>query len=228
MKIALIGINGKMGREVANVLNEKHYDFFGITKEDHFEKYKDADILIEFTNREANIEHIMAVLKEPRKYIIGTTGFNSEDLKIIDELSKKTAVFLSYNFSYGLNTILEFLPLIYNYLMDYDLALYEVHHKFKKDKPSGTAKMIFDKLKKVNEKLEVDIGSFRIGGIFGEHIIVFANEGEVIEIKHSALNRKVFALGVVKAIEFIKNKQNGFYSMEDLYSSSKSIKNDER
>ena len=217
MKIAIIGINGKMGKELANILKEKNYDFFGITKEDNFEIYKKADILIEFTNREANIEHIKIVLNEPRKYIIGTTGFNEEDLEIIKKLSEKTAVFLSYNFSYGLNSILKLLPDLYKHLIDYDLAIYEIHHKFKKDKPSGTSKMILNKLKEVNKNLDLTIESFRLGGIFGEHVIIFANEGEVIEIKHKALNRKVFAIGVIKAIEFIKDKSVGLYSMEDLY-----------
>ncbi|MEO0153712.1 MAG: hypothetical protein ABIL24_08465, partial [candidate division WOR-3 bacterium] len=110
MKIAIIGINGKMGREIANILKENNYDFFGISKEDDFSIYKNADILIEFTNSQANFEHIKIVLNEPRKYIIGTTGFSQEQLELIKELSKKTAVFLSYNFSYGLNVLLKIIP----------------------------------------------------------------------------------------------------------------------
>ncbi|MEO0151293.1 MAG: 4-hydroxy-tetrahydrodipicolinate reductase [candidate division WOR-3 bacterium] len=216
MKIAIIGINGKMGREVANILKENNYDFFGISKEDDFSTYKNADILIEFTNSQANFEHIKIVLNEPRKYIIGTTGFSQEQLELIKELSKKTAVFLSYNFSYGLNVLLKIIPELYKRLLDYDIALYEIHHKQKKDKPSGTAKMILEKLKEVNNNLNVEIGSFRIGGVFGEHYLLFSNEGEVIEIKHKALSRKVFAIGVLKAIEFIKDKEIGFFTMSDL------------
>ncbi|MEO0153747.1 MAG: dihydrodipicolinate reductase C-terminal domain-containing protein, partial [candidate division WOR-3 bacterium] len=153
---------------------------------------------------------------EPRKYIIGTTGFSQEQLELIKELSKKTAVFLSYNFSYGLNVLLKIIPELYKRLLDYDIALYEIHHKQKKDKPSGTAKMILEKLKEVNNNLNVEIGSFRIGGVFGEHVLLFSNEGEVIEIKHKALSRKVFAIGVLKAIEFIKDKEIGFFTMSDL------------
>ncbi|MEO0210126.1 MAG: dihydrodipicolinate reductase C-terminal domain-containing protein [candidate division WOR-3 bacterium] len=216
MKIAIIGINGKMGREIANILKENNYDFFGISKEDDFSIYKNADILIEFTNSQANFEHIKIVLNEPRKYIIGTTGFSQEQLELIKELSKKTAVFLSYNFSYGLNVLLKIIPELYKRLLDYDIALYEIHHKQKKDKPSGTAKMILEKLKEVNNNLNVEIGSFRIGGVFGEHVLLFSNEGEVIEIKHKALSRKVFAIGVLKAIEFIKDKEIGFFTMSDL------------
>lgn len=216
MKIAIIGINGRMGKEIANVLSENNYDFFGIDKNDNFENYKLADILIEFTNRDANIDHIKYVLNEPRKYIIGTTGFTEEDMELIYKLSEKTAVFLSYNFSYGLNVLLKFLTLLYQNLLDYDLILYEMHHKYKKDKPSGTAKMILEKLKKVNNNLNLEISSYRIGGIFGEHVVVFSNEGEVIEITHRALSRRVFALGVLKAIEFIKNKEKGLFGMENL------------
>ncbi len=216
MKIAVIGMNGKMGREIVNILKENNYEFFGISKEDDFNIYKNADVLIEFTNREANIEHIKVVLNEPRKYIIGTTGFSEEDLKIIKKLSEKTAVFLSYNFAYGLNALLSSIPMLYKKLIDYDVALYEIHHKFKKDRPSGTSKMILNKLKEVHNNLNLDVQAFRIGGIFGEHVIMFANEGEVIEIKHKALSRRVFALGVLKAIEFIKDKEVGLFNMEDL------------
>ncbi|MEO0202450.1 MAG: dihydrodipicolinate reductase C-terminal domain-containing protein [candidate division WOR-3 bacterium] len=216
MRIAIIGINGKMGREVAKVLKENNYNFFGISKEDDFMIYKNADILIEFTNSQANFEHINIVMNDPRKYIIGTTGFNQEQLETILELSRKTAVFLSYNFSYGLNSLLRFIPELYKKLLDYDVALYEIHHKFKKDKPSGTAKMILDSLKQVNNNLNLEISSFRIGGIFGEHVLMFSNEGEVIEIKHKALSRRVFALGVLKAINFIKDRDKGFFTMKDL------------
>lgn len=216
MKIAIIGVNGKMGREVANILRENNYDFFGIDKNDNFENYKLADILIEFTDRDANIEHIKHVINEPRKYIIGTTGFTKEDLELIYKLSEKTAVFLSYNFSYAINVLLKFLPLLYQNLLDYDLALYEIHHKYKKDKPSGTARMILDRLKRVNSNLNLEIFSHRIGGIFGEHTLIFSNEGEVIEITHRALSRRVFALGVLKALEFIKDKEKGLFNMEDL------------
>lgn len=216
MKIAIIGINGRMGKEVANALRENNYDFFGIDKNDNFENYKLADILIEFTNRDANVEHIKYVLNEPRKYIIGTTGFTEEDMELIYKLSEKTAVFLSYNFSYGLNVLLKFLPLLYQNLLNYDLILYEMHHRHKKDKPSGTAKMILERLKKVNSGLNLEIFSYRIGGIFGEHTLIFSNESEVIEITHRALSRRVFALGVLKAIEFIKNKERGFFNMENL------------
>lgn len=216
MKIAVIGINGKMGKEVATILRENNYEFFGISREDDFSMYKNADILIEFTNSKATIDHVKAVLNEPRKYIIGTTGFSDEELRIIGELSNKTAVFLSYNFSYGLNVLLNFISELYKKLLDYDVALYEVHHRFKKDKPSGTAKMILNRLKDTNKNLDLEIASFRIGGVFGEHVVMFSNEGEIIEIKHKAISRKVFAIGVLKAIEFMKDKERGLFGMEDI------------
>ena len=215
MKIALIGGRGRMGSAVAELLREKGYDFFVIGREDDFSRYRDADLLIEFTTRDATVGHVKRVMEDPRPYIIGTTGLTDEDIKLLKELSEKVPVLLSYNFSIGINVLLKFLGAIAGVLEGYDVAIVEKHHRFKKDKPSGTAKLLESAIREGTDAL-IDVHALRMGGIFGEHTVIFASQGEVIEITHRALSRRVFAEGVIRAIEFIRSKDRGFYTMGDV------------
>ncbi len=215
MKIALIGGRGRMGSAVAEVLRERGYDFFVIGREDDFSRYREANLLIEFTNRDATVSHVKQVMEEPRPYIIGTTGLTDEDISLLKNLSTKVPVLLSYNFSVGINVLLKFLGDMAGALGGYDVAIVEKHHRFKKDKPSGTAKLLLSAVEKGTDK-PVDVHALRMGGIFGEHTVIFASSGEVIEITHRALSRRVFAEGVVRAIEFIKDRERGFYTMGDV------------
>ena len=215
MKIALIGGRGRMGSAVAEVLREKGYDFFVIGREDDFSRYREADLLIEFTTRDATVEHVKRVMEDPRPYIIGTTGLTDEDIKLLKELSEKVPVLLSYNFSIGINVLLKLLGAIAGALEGYDVAIVEKHHRFKKDRPSGTAKLLESAIREGTDA-PVDTHALRMGGIFGEHTVIFASQGEVIEITHRALSRRVFAEGVIRAIEFIRSKDRGFYTMGDV------------
>ncbi len=215
MKIALIGGRGRMGSAVAEVLREKGYDFFIIGREDDFSRYREADLLIEFTSRDATASHIERVMEEPRPYIIGTTGLTDDDVELLRRLSEKVPVLLSYNFSIGINVLLKFLGSIASSLEGYDVAIVEKHHRFKKDKPSGTARLLESAIRE-GANVPVDVHALRMGGIFGEHTVIFASQGEVIEITHRALSRRVFAEGVIRAIEFIRDKEKGFYTMGDV------------
>ncbi len=215
MRIALVGGYGRVGSEVARVLEEKGYDFFIIGSEDDFSRYRNADLIIEFTNRDANVEHLKEVLKDPRPYIIGTTGFRDEDFNLIKELSERVPVLVAFNFSAGINVLLKVIGEIAERLRDYDIAIVEKHHRYKKDKPSGTAKLLKKAIEEVIDR-DIDIHALRLGGIFGEHTVIFASDGEVLEITHRALSRRVFAEGVVRAIEFIKDAKPGLYSMGDV------------
>ena len=215
MRIALIGGYGRVGREVAKVLEEKGYDFFIIGSGDDFSRYKEADLLIEFTNRQANVEHLEQVLKDPRPYIIGTTGFHEEDFQLMEELSRRVPVLVAFNFSVGINVLLKVIGSIVERLREYDIAIVEKHHRYKKDKPSGTAKLLKRAIEEVIDR-DVEVHALRLGGIFGEHTVIFASDGEVIEITHRALSRRVFAEGVLRAIEFIKGAKPGLYSMGDV------------
>ena len=96
-------------------------------------------------------------------------------------------------------------------LPDWDMEVSEVHHRFKKDKPSGTALMIKNVIGK-----EINISSLRLGNVAGEHTVYFGGLGEVISVKHTALSRRTFAEGAVKSAYFLLDKSNGFYTIKDV------------
>ena len=132
------------------------------------------------------------------------------------------------NFSIALHDFIETLKFAARRISkDTDVQIVEYHHNQKKDAPSGTALMIRDALVKVNNNLtedKINICSVRGGNIFGEHEVIFAGNDEVIELKHSAASKEVFAVGAVKAAEFMYKKAAGLYSMSDLIAESDIIK----
>jgi len=150
-----------------------------------------------------------------RKYsaglVIGTTALKEEHFQLLRELAKEVPVVQSYNFSIGVNVLLKFLADLSKVLSDWDVEIVEAHHRFKKDAPSGTAILLKNAVGR-----EVPIHSLRLGGIPGDHVVVFGNVGEVIEIKHRAISRTVFALGALKAAEFVCGRKPGFYTFKDV------------
>ena len=159
---------------------------------------------------------------------------SGDDMKNIKCASEKTPIFYSANMSLGINLLVLMAKNISPVLEDtFDIEIIEKHHNKKIDAPSGTAYMIAnainDKLNNSKEyvfdrhtkstarnKNEIGIHAIRGGTIVGEHTVIYAGPDEVIEIKHSASSKKIFAQGAIKAAKFICSKENGLYSMEDL------------
>ncbi len=211
MKVAVVGGYGRVGSVVVDHLRSKGIDVEPFGSSDDVSKLREYDVVVEFTNPKATKEHTLFLLKHPKPYVVGTTALDDENIELLRKLSEKVPVLLSYNFSYGINLILRILKQFKENLSVYDASLIEIHHRYKKDSPSGTAKLLSEAIGNLR-----DIHALRIGGVFGEHKIVFASEGEVLEITHRALSRKVFAEGVFRAINFILGKDKGFYTMEDV------------
>ena len=205
-----------------------------------FEKAPNA-ILIDFTAPTATIRAAETAAKMNRKVVIGTTGFSLEQKELLKELAKKTAIFWSANMSVGLNAIIGILPRLANALGEsYDMEIMEIHHKRKKDSPSGTALMLAESLAQargwnldktrnscrngiIGERPEKEIGvqALRGGDVVGIHTIYFLGSGEVVEIKHQAESRENFAQGALRAAAWLKNQNPGkLYSMQDLINSS--------
>ena len=136
------------------------------------------------------------------------TGLKEEDLKNINELAKKVCVVQSYNYSLGIQILLQLTKKANELLPDWDVEISETHHRFKKDKPSGTAKM----LQEIFEDKNVNTSSFRLGNVPGDHSISFAGLGEVISLEHRALSRRTFAEGILLSADFALNKEKGFYT----------------
>lgn len=211
IKYGIIGASGKMGREIENVFSENGHTCVFKFDIDGEQKFDVPELLIDFS--------LPVVLEKTIDYtksfnvplIIGTTGLSNDKLENLKLLSHKIPVVQSYNFSIGIQLLLRMIESIKNNVKDWDIEIEETHHRFKKDKPSGTAIMI----KNLMEK-EVPISSLRLGNVPGVHTIQFGSLGEILKIEHQALSRRTFADGVLKSANFILKKQNGFYSFKDV------------
>jgi 4-hydroxy-tetrahydrodipicolinate reductase len=212
MKYGLIGASGRLGKEVVNVFAEQKnelvftYDLNG----ESFEK--EPEIIIDCSLPEVFEDSLKFVNKFNVPLIIATTGLIDDNFKSLKILAKEKPVIQSYNFSLGIQILLRLTKEAGDKLPDWDVEISETHHRFKKDKPSGTAKM----LQEIFEDKKVNTSSLRLGNVPGDHSVSFASLGEVLSINHRALSRRTFAEGILKSAEFALTKENGFYSFTDV------------
>lgn len=242
--IIVSGINGRMGRAIEEMC--KGSDRFTIvagldinlgvphefpTVQSVDELDCRADALIDFSHHSAAKKLCEYAVKTNTPVIFCTTGYTDDELEIINEASKKVAVFRSGNMSLGINLLIELSRKAAEILEGFDIEIIEQHHNQKLDAPSGTALMIADGIKSVKDDAEyiydrtgvrrkrtqneIGIHSVRGGSIVGEHEVLFAGRNENITLRHSALSREVFADGALKAAEFISGKSAGMYNMSD-------------
>jgi 4-hydroxy-tetrahydrodipicolinate reductase len=209
----------------------------GIKIVDDIEKVIDnTDIAVNFTNPEATIEHLKIVKKHKKSIVIGTTGFDNEQISLVQKASKEIPIVLSPNMSIGVNLLFKILKDVAKVLGDdYDVEIIEAHHRMKKDAPSGTAikmaKVIAEALGRnfdevavyarkgiIGERTKKEIGiqTIRAGDIVGEHTVIFGGLGERIEITHKASSRDTFARGALKAVLWLYGKPAGLYDMGDV------------
>jgi len=194
-----------------------------------------ADVIIDFSTASATGELIDYAVDKKIGIVLCTTGLDEEISAKINEASKTIPIFKSYNMSLGINLIASILQRIAPILYDekFDIEIVEKHHNVKIDAPSGTAYFLAEKINNsLDEKLEyvydrhqkresrnkneIGIHAVRGGTIVGEHEVIFAGLDEVIELKHQAYSKEVFAVGAVKAAKFLKDKKAGLFSMDDL------------
>ncbi|MAS52868.1 MAG: 4-hydroxy-tetrahydrodipicolinate reductase [Flavobacteriales bacterium] len=234
MKIAILGY-GKMGREIEKIALSRGNDVVLTVGEDNLndltkENLSEADVAIEFSTPHTAYDNIQLCFEAGVPIVVGTTGWLDKIDNCIQQTESGKGLFYASNFSVGVNVFFEInkklaaLMAPYN---DYKVEMEEVHHTEKLDSPSGTAitlaEGVIDNFPKVtswvNDKTisenEVGILSKRIENVPGTHIVTYENDIDEIYIKHTAHNRKGFALGAVLAAEFMKDK-SGFYGMSDL------------
>lgn len=214
MRFGVVGSNGKMGREIIEYFTSMGDELVFKMDVGVFEKIHTPEVIIDFSNRSALSTTVEFCKEYSCALVIGTTALLDEDFSKLKELSKIVPVIQSYNFSEGINILKKFLQNYGFYFQNWDASMIEIHHNKKKDAPSGTAILL---QKAINRDLP--ISSLRLGGIFGEHTIIFSNDGEVIEISHKALSRRAFSVGTRKAALFALTKQNGFYTFSDVLDS---------
>ena len=248
VKILMHGCNGKMGRMITEIVKNEEdaviaagVDKFTGIPNDYpvFEEITqcdvDVDVVIDFSNAGAVDELLDYCVKKSLPVVLCTTGLSDEQLKKVDECSKKIAVLKSANMSMGINLLLKLLKDAAKVLAPagYDIEIVEKHHNQKLDAPSGTALALADAINEANDEQyeyvydrsqvrqkrgnkELGISAVRGGTIVGDHDVIFAGEDEVVTFSHRAYSRAVFAKGSVVAAKYMKGKGAGLYDMADV------------
>ena len=194
-----------------------------------------ADVIIDFSSANGFEKRMDYAAKTGTPIVQCSTGMSEEQLAYLRETSEKVAVLKSANMSLGINMLMELLKKAALTLAPagFDMEIVEKHHNQKLDAPSGTALALADSMnealnekyayvydrsreRKKREKYEIGISAVRGGNIVGEHEVIFAGQDEVIEFKHTAYSKAVFAKGAVQAAKFLAGKPAGFYDMSDV------------
>lgn len=197
----------------------------------------DADVIIDFSHPSCLSGLLEYSKKRNLPIIVSTTGLSKEQKDEMCEASKTVPVFFSANMSLGINLLINLAKTATKLLEgDFDIEIVERHHNLKIDAPSGTALAIADAIdetlsspaeyvydrhsvRKKRKNTEIGLHSVRGGTIVGDHDVIFAGTDEVIELKHSAHSKEVFAVGAIRAAKFMKGKLPGMYNMDDLIES---------
>ena len=238
-KIAITGSNGRMGRALIRAvkINPDVTQGSMLNRGDDINLVlKDFDVLVDFTRPEATLEALSICQNAGKAMVIGTTGFSDEALKIIDQASSDIPIVFAPNMSVGVNLTLKLLETTAKVIgTDSNIEIVEAHHRHKVDAPSGTAlkmgEVIANALgrdlsecavygregtEQPRDKQTIGFSSIRGGDVVGEHSVTFFMEGERVEITHKASSRMTYANGAIKACQWLTNKANGLYSMQDV------------
>ncbi len=197
--------------------------------------FANAKVLIDFSAPSATVRHSEAAAERGLGVVIGTTGLSDADLKSLAEVARHVPLIVAPNMSLGVNLLCRIAPQIVKALGSaYDIEIIESHHNKKKDAPSGTALRLLDVIldarnatrtdavwgregrETARREGEIGVHAVRGGDIVGDHTILFAGQGERIELTHRASSRDTFALGALRAAVFIAGKPPGQYTMEDV------------
>ena len=195
----------------------------------------DADVIIDFSNAKAVDTLVDYCVEKQIPVVLCTTGLSEEQLQKVERAYEKVAILKSANMSLGINTLMELLKKAATVFAPagFDMEIVEKHHNQKLDAPSGTALALADSMndaledaytykydrsqeRKKRDKYEIGISAVRGGNIVGEHEVIFAGQDEVIEFKHTAYSKAVFAKGAVEAAKFLTGKGAGHYDMADV------------
>jgi 4-hydroxy-tetrahydrodipicolinate reductase len=205
-------------------------------KGDLAEVIPDIDVLIDFTRPESTLAHVEMCKLAGKRIVIGTTGFTPEGRLAIEAAAGEIAIMMAPNMSVGVNLVLKLLEVAASVMGDYtDIEIVEAHHRHKVDAPSGTALRMGEVVAKAlgrdlkdcavygregitgeRDLKTIGFSTIRAGDIVGEHTVMFADEGERVEIVHKASSRMTFAKGAVRAAQWIAGKERGLYDMADV------------
>ena len=251
INLAITGCMGRMGQQILRSANsDKDFNISALTESRVVNKkinrikiennsevsFKKSDLIIDFTVPKCTFEVLNIASKLKKRVVIGTTGFTKKEENLIKKFSKKIPILKAGNMSLGINLLMYLTEITSNSLgKNFKSKIFEVHHKHKKDYPSGTALMLgkgiavgknknFYKLigkKYLNKKNfpygnKINFNSLRRGEIIGEHEVKFSSGKEIITLNHEAFDRALYSEGALSAAKWIMRKKPGLYSMRDL------------
>jgi 4-hydroxy-tetrahydrodipicolinate reductase len=197
-----------------------------------------GDVAIDVSVPAAAVEFARQAAAAGKPHVVATTGLSADQLATVREGASSAPVLIAANLSLGINVLARILPMIVRALGEgYDVELVEAHHRHKKDAPSGTAILLGDAVASAlgqplselerygrhgvapRQPGEIGMHSIRAGGIAGEHSVLFVSEGEQVEVSHRAFSRRTFALGALRAAQFLSSQAPGLFTMQDVLSS---------
>ena len=237
MKIAILGAAGRMGKMLCKLAEGSELEVVSkVDIADGYDREWAADVegVIDFSYHTAVPPAITKAAEKGLAYVIGTTGLTPEEQSVVDAAAKKIPVVQSGNYSLGVNLLLELVKKAAGVLgPEYDIEVVEMHHKHKKDAPSGTALMlakaaaagrgktddfVYGRKGDIGERPvgEIAIHALRGGSVVGDHTVMFAGDVERVEITHKAQSREAFAAGALKALAWAKGRPAGMYTMRDV------------
>ena len=251
INVSITGCLGRMGQQlIKSAVKDKRFKInsltenkkqtkkiFGILpKFNSPEAFKKSDIIIDFTVPKCTLEVLKIATKQKKRVIIGTTGFTLREEKLIQKISKKIPILKAGNMSLGINLLMYLTEIASKSLGNNFLSkVFEAHHRFKKDHPSGTALMLGQGIAKgksknfygiigkkyLNKKKfpygkKINFNSVRKGKIIGEHEVLFSSGKEIIKLNHEAFDRALYSEGALTAASWLMKKKPGLYSMRDL------------
>ena len=251
INLSISGCMGRMGQQlIKSSKKNKNFKLVSLTENLLINKklngikpvlnsekaFKKTDVIIDFTVPSCTLEILKIASKLKKKVVIGTTGFNLKQENLIKKYSKKIPILKAGNMSLGVNLLMYLTEIASKSLNEEYLSkIFEIHHKHKKDYPSGTALMlgkgIADGKKKNLYKLigkkylnkksfpfgrKINFNSIRKGEIIGEHEVKFSNSKEIISLNHEAFDRALYSDGALTASKWLMKKKPGLYSMRDL------------
>jgi len=239
LNILVTGSQGRMGMAVIDCCNnDPEVNVSGkIDVGDSINEYIDScDVIIDFSTHKYTSDLLKESINYEKSLVIGTTGHSDDDLTSIKEASEKLSIVMAPNFSIGVNALFWLTQKTTQILGgNFDLEVIEMHHRMKIDAPSGTAKRLGEILAETRgvsydddtshgrkgitgERTSKEIGmhSLRGGDVVGDHTVIYANDGERIELTHKASSRNTFANGAIHAAKWLSNRAPGLYDMQDV------------
>ena len=251
INLAITGCLGRMGQQIIkSSMSAKKFKVVSITEGRKINKkisglkpqlnsesaFKNANVIIDFTIPKCTLEVLKIASKLKKRVVIGTTGFSKKEENLIKKYSKKIPILKAGNMSLGINLLMQMTEIASRSLGDiFQSKIFEIHHKHKKDYPSGTALMLgkgiangknkdFYKLigkKYLNKKSfpyskKINFNSMRKGEIIGEHEVTFSSGKEIITLNHEAFDRALYSEGALTAAKWLMGKKPGLYSMRNV------------